>query len=337
MDAHHPVWSRRTLVAGLAGGLLSSPGAGWAQSAPRIPLVAYMATVPRNVVPEDTWMTFEAGLRGRGYIPGRDVALEYRFADSDPAQVDAVAGEVVALRPDVVVTGNNSGAKALKRRTDSIPIVVAHMNDPVDHGLASSLARPGGNVTGVASQSGNALGGKRVELLKDIVPGLRRVAMLIVVPNQVSAETIDVTRRAADAMNIAIDVVEFRSLDGLDAAFAAILERRPGALLLGGGAGILFQGMRRIVDFTLRNRLPAVYTTRNFAEAGLLVSYGASLSPNYRIAATLVDKILKGAKPGDLPIEQPNTFELVVNMRTAKAIGVKIPQSVLLRADVVIE
>jgi putative ABC transport system substrate-binding protein len=278
---------------------------------------------------------FEEALHALGYVEGRNATIERRYADGHADRLATLAGDLVGLRPDVLVAGSNPEISALRSRTATIPIVMAVPADPVGAGHVASLGRPGGNVTGLTASAGVAIYGKRLELLKEIVPGLRRVAVLLV-PTDVSAELLADLERSAAVLGLTLAVTRLRTFDDYDAAFASVLEARAGALFVIGGS-LVGLGRSRIVDFASRHRMPAIYALKEFAHAGLLLTYGFNLVENYRRAAVFVDKILRGAKPADLPVEQPVRFELVLNLKTAKAIGVRIPQSVLLRADEVIE
>jgi len=278
---------------------------------------------------------FEAGLRSRGYRVGENVVIEYRFANGEMERLPALAADLVRLGVDVIVTGNAS-AVATMQATATIPIVVPNSADPVSAGLVASLARPGGNVTGFAQDTGGEINGKRLELLKETLPSLLRVGILLnpdFAPNQSRLTSI---REAAQMLGLTLIPVEARGLDALEQAFATMVrERARGFVVL--GDSVLFNYRGQIGGIAIRNRLPAISVAREYAEAGLLLTYGVDFRDIFRRTAVFVDKIFKGANPGDLPVEQPTKFELVVNLKTAKALGLTIPPTLLARADEVIE
>ncbi len=282
---------------------------------------------------------FRQGLRDLGYVEGRNVVIEYRDAAGKPERYPALAAELVALKVDVIVTGGGTGAPlAAKQATRTLPIVFIAGADPVTDGLVSSLARPGGNVTGL-SNLGPELVGKRLELLTQAIPGVTRIAVLWQPGGQGERTDKDMLKRAdvaARALGVRLQVVEVRGLADVDRAFSDMTRARAGALTVL-GSPMLFNERRRLVDLVAKSRLPAVYGPREFVDAGGLMAYGPNWPDMYRRAATYVDRILKGAKPGDLPVEQPTKFELVINLKTARALGLTIPPSVLRRADQVIE
>ena len=278
---------------------------------------------------------FEAGLRNLGYRVGENVVIEYRFANGEMERLPALAADLVRLGVDVIVTGNASAA-ATMQATATIPIVVPNSADPVSAGLVASLARPGGNVTGFAQDTGGEINGKRLELLKETLPSLLRVGILLnpdFAPNRSRLTSI---REAAQMLGLTLIPVEARGLDALEQAFATMVrERARGLVVL--GDSVLFNYRGQIGEMALRNRLPGVSSVREFAEAGLLMTYGVDPRDLHRRSAVLVDKIFKGAKPADLPVEQPTKFELVVNLKTARALGLDVPPTLLARADEVIE
>jgi putative ABC transport system substrate-binding protein len=282
---------------------------------------------------------FRQGLRDLGYVEGRNVVIEYRDAEGKVERHPALAAELVALKVDViVVAGSTLTAQTAKQATSTLPIVFIAVGDPVGSGLVTSLARPGGNVTGL-SNIGPELVGKCLELLKQAVPGVDRVAVLWV-PGALGERTDKDMLKGAEvaerALGVQLQFVDARGLENFDRAFSDMTSARAGGLTVLPSARLLREH-RRLVDLAAKNRLPAVYTSREFVDAGGLMSYGADQPELFRRAATYVDKILKGAKPGDLPVEQPTKFELVINLKTAKALGLTIPQSVLARADEVIQ
>ncbi len=321
-------------LAVLALAILGMPLAADAQPAGKVYRVGYLQTSTREQQLHLV-KAFEDGLRDLGYRVGQNVVIEYRFAEARPERLPSLAAELVRLKVDVIVTGINSNTVAAKQATTTIPIVMANSIDPVGAGFVANLARPGGNITGVTQDTGDEMFGKRLELLKDILPRLSRVGILwnpAFAPNQGRWKA---TADAAGKLGLALLSVEMREPDDLERAFASIRKERAGGLVVMSD-GVLFTYRDRIGSMAISNRLPAISTVSEWAEAGLLLTYGASLRDLWRRSATYVDKILKGAKPGDLPVEQPSKFELVVNLKTAKALGLTIPRSVLGRADEVI-
>jgi putative ABC transport system substrate-binding protein len=274
-------------------------------------------------------------LRERGYIEGQNIAIEYRYAEGKIDRFPELAAELVRLKVDViVVAGGTRQILAVKNATKTIPIVMAGPGvDPVAAGLVESLARPGGNVTGITNLTGE-LGGKRLELLKEAVPKVARVAALYnpAIPGT-AREVKEVLLVAARALGLTIQPWEVRVANDFDRVFAAMGKQQPGGLYVHGGGAPITANIKRIVGFAIKNRLPSVYTTSASVDAGGLMSYGADLADSYRRVAYFVDRILKGAKPADLPVEQPTKFELVINLKTAKQIGVTIPPEVLARAN----
>ncbi len=278
---------------------------------------------------------FRERLHELGYVEGKNLVIEYRWAEGNFERVPDLAAELVRLRVDVIVAVGDPVILAAKQATSTIPIVMASVGDPLGRGFVASLARPGGNITGVSNLA-VALTGKWLESLKQIVPTLSQVAVLRNPANPTHALFWAEAQAAAPKLGLKLQSVEVRTPDDLDGAFASIRERSAALVVLPDPllAGIL---RGRIAELATKNGLPAVFTFKEQAEAGGLISYGPSLLVNYRRAATYVDKILKGARPGDLPVEQPTQFELVVNLKTAKALGITVPQSLLVRADEVIK
>jgi putative ABC transport system substrate-binding protein len=324
---------RRVLVAiGLAA--LPAPPPVLAQAQPkRRPRIGYLAA--RSVDFEQAWLdAFRQGLRELGYVEGETVLLEVRHAAGRMERLPALAAELARLPVDVLVAASSTSAHAARKATGTIPIVIVSA-DPVGHGLVASLARPGGNVTGV-SDFHPGMVTKRLELLKEIAPAVSRVAVLVNPANVSHSREVKDLQAAAPALGMTLLVLEVRRPGDVDGVFATMGKQRFGALLLLGDP-VISTPQRRIAEFAIRNRLPGIYTIREWTEAGGLMSYGTSFAHLYRRAAAFVDRILKGARPADLPIEQPTTFELVINRRTAKALGLTVPSSLLLRADQVIE
>jgi putative ABC transport system substrate-binding protein len=281
---------------------------------------------------------FYQGLRDLGYIEGHNFVTEFRDAGGKLEQLPALAAELVSLKVDVIVVGGTPQAFAAKQATRTIPIVFTTVGDPVGSGLVASLARPGGNVTGLSNLAPELVG-KHLDLLKQVVPGVSRVAVLrhpSAVGERTHQDLVKIAESAARALALRLQVVDVRNPAELDMAFAEIAGARFGAVTVLGST-MFFIERQRLVDLAASNRLPAIYAEREFVDAGGLMSYGANDADLLRRAATYVDKILKGAKPSDLPVQQANKFDLMVNLKTAKALGLVIPQSVLLRAEKVIE
>jgi ABC-type uncharacterized transport system substrate-binding protein len=279
---------------------------------------------------------FEEGLRSLGYRVGENVVIEYRFANGEMDRLPALAADLVQLRVDVIVTGNNANTVAAMKATKTIPIVMTTSADPVSNRLVANLARPGGNVTGFSQDTGTEIDSKRVEFLRDALSNLSRVGILwnpdfAPNPNRVKA-----MREATQAWGITLISVEARGLDAFEQAFAAMVTEHAQAFVVL-GEPVLFNYRGQIGVMAIRNRLPAISTGREYAEAGLLMSYGVDFRDLFRGSAVFVDKILKGVKPADLPVEQPTKFELLVNLKTAKALGIDIPPTLLTRSDEVIE
>jgi putative tryptophan/tyrosine transport system substrate-binding protein len=275
------------------------------------------------------------GLRELGYVEGRTIEFDWKWGQDHVQTLSGLAAELVGSNVDVIVTGGTSAAQALKAATSTIPIVMAIIGDPVAAGLVGNLARPAGNLTGFSIVAPE-LGGKRLEMLKEIVPGVSSVAVLLNNKNPQSQIELKEMRSAAQAMGLQLHPAEISTEVGLEDAFAAMNKAAAQALVVLTDP-ILFSQRKRTVDLASKNRLPAMYFFQGFAEDGGLISYGPSDADLFRRSAGYVDRILKGAKPGDLPIEQPTKFELCVNLKAAKTLGIVIPESFLLRADKVIE
>jgi len=318
--------SRRGFIGTVAGGLLAAPLAAEAQQAAKIARIGYLAA---NLAANPHLReAFRQGLHDLGYIEGRNVAIEYRDAEGKYDRLPALAAELVALKVDVILAGGTPQALAAKQATRTLPIVFLGVTDPVTSGLVTSLARPGGNATGLSMLASPEIVGKRLELLTQAVPGVTRVAVLWQPGGQGERTDKDMLKEAevaARALGVRLHFVEARGPDDFDRAFSDMTRARAGALTSVGGT-MFFNEQRRLVALAAKNRLPAVYTQREFVDAGGLMAYGPNLADLFWRAATYVDKILKGAKPADLPVEQPTKFELVINLKTAKALGLTIPQ-----------
>jgi putative ABC transport system substrate-binding protein len=323
-----------SLVALLAVFLLAAPLAAEGQAPAKVPRIGYLTSLSltESAIGLES---FRQGLRELGYVEGQTIAIEYRFADGQPDRLPALAAELVRLKVDVIVTGGPPAPEAAKQATSTIPIVFAVAADPAAQGLVASLARPGGNITGLASIAAEVVG-KELELLKEVAPKVLRVAVLQNPSNHVHPTVLRQAEGAARALGIQLQIVQARTPPEIEAAFAAMRSQRVGGVLVLRD-GLFLAQRTQTAALAAKNRLPTVYGHREEAEAGGLMAYGASVSFMYRRAATYVDKILRGAKPADLPVEQPTKFELVINLKTAKALGLTIPQSLLLRADEVIQ
>jgi putative ABC transport system substrate-binding protein len=278
---------------------------------------------------------FRQGLRDHGWIEGKNIVMEYRFSDGKPDRLPQLAAELVRLKVDVILTGATVGALAAKQATNTIPIVVVTTGDFVASGLVSSLARPGGNLTGLTAL-GQELSGKRLQLLKEAVPGISRVAVLSNPNNPDSRLSVNDVETAAPTVGVQPQVHEVGEPTGFDGAFQAMSQARVDGLMVLTDAMFLTY-RKRIVELSAKSRLPTMYPISEFTNAGGLMFYGASFPAMYRRAAFYVDKILKGAKPADLPVEQPTKFDFVINLKAAKQIGLTIPQWMLMRADKVIK
>jgi putative ABC transport system substrate-binding protein len=277
---------------------------------------------------------FRQGLRELGYIEGKNVIIEVRYAEGKLDRLPALAAELVRLNVDLIVTVGPAVTRPVKEATNTIPIVMAFDSDPVGSGFVASLGRPGGNITGLSSLSPE-LTGKRLELLKETVPKLLRVAVLGNPGNTATALNFKEAEVAARAYGLHVQSLEVRGPNDLDSAFSTMIKGRADALLPLGDSVVVFH-RERIVNFAAKNRLPSMHGDKAWVEAGGLMSYGQDILDNFRRAATYVDKILKGTKPADLPVEQPTKFEFVINLKTAKQIGLTIPPNVLTRANRVI-
>jgi len=319
-----------------AGALLAAPLAAEAQQAAKIARIGFLgnSTTALGHLRD----AFLQGMRDLGYVEGRNLVIEYRYAEGQLERFPALAAELVALKVEVLVAPPTPAAQAAKRATTTIPIVFAGAGDPVTSGLVTSLARPGGNITGLSGLSPELVG-KCLEQLKQAVPGVSRVAVLWQPGGQGERAEKDMLKEAevaARALGMRLQFVEARGTADFDRAFSDMTTARAGALTVL-PSSMFNTERRRLADLAAKSRLPAVYQLREYVDAGGLMAYGANLADLNRRAAAYVDKILKGAKPADLPVEQATKFELVINLKTAKALGITIPQSVLLRADEVIQ
>ena len=326
---------RRAFVSGL-GVILTAPLTAEAQPGGSLRVIGFFGPPPSA---GGLVQAFQDGLRSLGYVEGRNVKIEYRYTDQalqgHPELFARYAAELVQLKPEIIVVSVTEAALAVKKATATIPIVTVSVPDPVEAGLVASLARPGGNVTGLSRETRDLIG-KSMQLLKETLPQETRIGILVNAADPLKPAMVADVERRAQSLGVQVRVVEATVPTGLDAAFSTMRADKVGALVVLGGSAF-YLDRHHIADLALENRLPSVFQNREFAEAGGLLSYAPSTTDNYRRAAFFVDKILQGARPADLPVEQPTRFELVINLKTAKALGLTIPQSLLLRADQIIE
>jgi putative tryptophan/tyrosine transport system substrate-binding protein len=305
-----------------------------AQRPKKVPRIGYLSAFDPST--ESTRSEgIRLALRELGYIERQNIAFEYRYAEGKRDRRSELADELVRLKVDVIVSTGPATTHAVKEATATIPIVMAQVNDPVGNGFVASLARPGGNITGLATLAPE-LSGKRLELLKEIVPKLSRVVVIGSSNQPGNAQQLKETELAAGAFKVQLQYLDVRSHEDIEALFRAASKERPDAVLLL-SSSLVFSQRTNIAQLASKMRLPVMYYAAEFVEDGGLMCYAASRADSFRRAATYVDKILKGAKPADLPVEQPMKFELVINLKTARQIGLTIPQSVLYRADKVIK
>ena len=324
---------RREFITLLGGAAAAWPLAARAQQAGKVYRVAFFSA-GEPIQPKNRSI-FVNGLHELGWIEGRNILFEGRYAGNQLDRLPGLAAELVRLDVDVIVAIGTLAPLAAKRATTTIPIVMANAGDPLGTKLVASLARPGGNVTGMSLMAPD-LGGKRLELLKELLPRLSRVAVVWNAANPYSALVFEETQRAAKTLGVEVQSLEVRSPDDFDVAFDMASRKHADALVVVEDP-LTFNHLKRIAEFCAENRLPALYGLRDFAEAGGLMTYGASLGDLFRRAVGFIDKILRGAKPADLPVQQPTKFEFVINLQTARALGITIPPTLLARADEVIE
>jgi len=329
---------RRAFIGSLAGGLLAAPFAADAQLSAKVPRIGYLSANSMAASPPNLHEAFRQGLYDLGYVEGRNVVIEYREAEGKFERLPGLAAELVALKVDVIVAPTTVAALATKQATTTLPIVFFGSTDPVTSGLVTNLGRPGGNVTGLSGFSPETVG-KCVDLLKQAVPGVGRIAVLLqpgAAGERTEQDTLKEAEVAARALRVRLQIVAARDPADIDRAFSDMTRGGARALTVWTSA-MLVHERGRLVALAAKNRLPAVYTFSEFVQDGGLMSYGHSQADLNRRAASYVDKILKGAKPGDLPVEQPTKFDLVINLKTGRALGLTIPPSLLARADQVIE
>jgi len=327
----HPIG----LIVTLALGLLVAPLTATAQPPRQVPLIAFLSLQPREAIADDVFEPFRQALRELGYVEGQTIALEFRWAQGRLERFQELAAELVRLQVAVIVTLGPGGTRVAKNATSTIPIIMANDSDPVGDGFVASLGRPGGNITGLSGMI-RELNAKRLELLKETVPGMTRVAVLWN-PTEVGVElALRETEEAARTLALQVQALAVRGPDDFEGAFQAATREHAEALTVLRDP-VSYTHRTRLVELAAQHQLPAVYWQRDFVEAGGLMSYAPRIRDQLRRVAYFVDKILKGAKPADMPVEQPMQFELVINLKTAQALGITMPPSLLLLADEVIQ
>ena len=314
-------------------GLVLAPTAAEAQQAAKTPRIAFISTTSPGTSPSTD--AFRQGLRDLGYVEGQNIAVEWRWGYGSTKRFPEFAAEAVRLKVDLIVAGNDAAGHAAQTATRTIPIVIPNMGDPVGSGFVTSLASPGGNITGLTVQNLDLVA-KRLQLLKEATPNVSQVGLILDTNAGDYRQTAAEAETAARVLGIQLRRMEVSNPSELDGAFATIAGRRPSAVFVPGGT-MVYANRTRLAEYALKRHLPMMCGSREVVEAGCLMGYAASLVDLFRRAATYVDRILKGAKPADLPVEQPTKFELVINLKTAKALGLTIPQSLLVRADEIIQ
>lgn len=327
--------TRRKLLIALGAGALAAPLGSYAQQQGKVWRVGFLALRRPASLDSDLFGAFPQGMRELGYVEGKNMVIEWRFADGKSERLPGLAAELVLLKVDVIMTAGTQAISAAQKATTTIPIVMGGANDPVGSGFVHSLARPGGNITGPSLLLGDVTP-KQLELLLTMVPKLSRVAVLVNPANVSYATLLNNIQAAAQRASIKVLPVETRTPQQIKDAFSMMARDKAEAVIVASDA-LFTQQIRQIAELAAKDRLPLIAPFREYVEAGVLMSYGQNLADHFRRAAGYVDRILKGAKSGDLPVEQPTKFELVINRRTAKALGLKIPVELLLRADKVIE
>ena len=323
--------SRRRVISSLASGVIFLPRAALAQASAKTRRVGLLMTTNPTAAAHIV-TAFAEGLAESGRVVGRDVVVEYRWAEGHPERLPDLAAELVRLKMDVLVGSSQAAALALAQATKTIPIVMVNASDPVEAGLVANLARPGGNVTGLSQRLTPEIRAKQLQLVKDVLPKSSRVAVLWSSSTTVGLREYEV---AAQPLGIKTRLIELKGADDLGRVFATMASERMDALVVPGDT-LLFMERRRVVDLANEHKLPAMYSSREFVQAGGLMSYSARLTEQFRRAAGYVDKILRGSAPATLPVESPSQYELVINMKTAKALGLTLPPALLIRADEVI-
>ena len=328
---------RRQVLVALGAGALAAPLASFAQQQGKVWRIGFLAPRSRpDSIESDLYGAVVRGMRELGYVEGKNLAIEWRFADNSPDRLRGLAAELVRLKVDVIVTPGAASTSAVQKATTTLPVVMINAGDPIISGFGASLARPGGNITGPTSLAED-YSSKHLQFLLDMLPKLSRVALLSNnFASAIHATILKNIQAAAQKTGVKILPVEARDAQDLEQAFAVMIRESAGAVIIAQNP-LFLQVRRQIADLAAKHRLPSIAAYRDYVEVGILMSYGHDNTENYRRAATYVDKILKGAKPGELPVEQPTKFEMFINGKTAKALGLKIPHSLLLSADKVIE
>ena len=327
--------NRRRLIIAFAAGLATAARVSLAQPTRKVPQVGYVGNASPSL---ETALVegFRLGLRERGYVEGKTIEIQYRWANGKINALPALIAELIALKVDVLVTAGTPAALAAKKATATVPIVMAAVGDAVDSGIVPSLARPGGNITGLSTLY-TQLEGKRIQILHELVPKLKNVALLTNPANPFTTHMLKSALAATNSRHLTTHVYEVSAVGDFDKVFAAIAKSKSDAMAVLADRPFLVSNRQRIVEFAAQNRLPAMYPFSEFMDDGGLVFYGPNFPEMFRRSATYVDKIIKGAKPADLPLEQPTRFEFIVNAKTAKALGLTIPQSLMISANKVIE
>jgi len=327
---------RRKLVIALGAGALVAPFGAFAQQQGKVWRVGFLATRSRPVsLDSDAFGGFPRGMQELGYVEGRNLKIEWRFADGNVERLPELAAELVQLKVDIIVVQGVPATRAAQKMATAIPIIMGTIPDPVGNGFVASLARPGGNITGLSNLTGD-LGPKYLEMMLSAVPRISRVAVLVNPNNPSHPAILKSIEAGAHKPNVKILPVDAGTPQEIDRAFAVIIRERVGAIIMPLDS-FFFQNLAKIAELAIKYRLPSISPNPNYPEAGGLMSYGPSLAGQYRRVATFVDKIFKGAKPADLPVEQATIFELFINAKTAKTLGLTIPQSLMVSADKVIE
>jgi putative ABC transport system substrate-binding protein len=325
--------NRRKVIIALGAGALVAPIASFAQPA-KMPTVAFLSALGAASIAM-RMEAFRAGMKELGYVEGKTVHIEYRYADGDPERLARMAAELVQLKVDVIVTSGPTTTPAAKKATSTIPIVMGFDSDPVGAGLVASLARPGGNVTG-STGIAPEMSSKQLQLLKELIPRLTRVAVIGNTTAAGTEQSLSVLRHAADTLKVRVQYFNVRDVEEVRRAFHEAGKAQAEAMIVFAG-GTATNNRAEVARLAMTNRLPTIYSVSEFVDVGALLTYGASSEALFRRAAIYVDKILKGAKPADLPVEQPTVFEMTLNLKTAKALGLKIPNSILVQATKVIQ
>ena len=327
---------RREFLTFLGSAAVAWPNAATGQQqTERVDRIGFLANDPA-IQNSAIGLSFLQGLRENGFMDGKNILIDWRFAEGRPDLYSPLADALVRLRMDLIVASTAPATKAAKQATNTIPIVMLNVSDPVSQGIIASLAFPGGNVTGLVLDESSEIAGKRLQLIKDAIPEISRVAFVMQPDEPYAQHELQILEHAARSLQIRMQAIAVRRSEEFAEGFNRILHDRPGALLVD-DSGLNFSNRSLIMDFAIRNRLPAISTLKPYVDAGGLMSYGSRVTDNFHHAASYVAKILKGAKPADLPVEQPTKFELVINLKTAKALGLTIPLTLQAAADEVVE